>query len=232
LEAALSAGLLSPQLVIFDCDGVLVDSELITNRIFAQMLNELGLHVTLNEMFDKFVGNSMSHCLELIAGMLGRAPPDTFVDEYDSRTREALKAELRATPGIAEALDAIRLPYCVASSGNHQKMRTTLGITGLWPRFEGRVFSVTEVARGKPAPDVFLSAAERFGVAPAACVVVEDTPVGVLAGVAAGMRVFGYAACTPRQRLEDAGAHVVFDDMRFLPSLLDARFAEVSGESP
>ncbi len=101
-------------------------------------------------------------------------------------------------------------------------MRTTLGITGLWPRFEGRLFSVTEVPRGKPFPDVFLLAAERFGVAPAACVVIEDTPVGVTAGVAAGMRVFGYSASTPQLRLADAGAHVIFDDMRKLPLLLDA----------
>jgi len=211
----------SLQLVIFDCDGVLVDSERIANRIFAAMLNELGLAVTLEDMFEKFVGHSMRQCVEMIEQMLGRPVPANFVDELQSRTRVALEAELKATPGIEEALDSIRVPFCVASSGDHRKMRTTLGITGLLPRFEGRLFSVTEVARGKPFPDVFLLAAGRLGVDPAACAVVEDTPIGVSAGVAAGMRVFGYAASTPAQRLTKAGAHVIFDHMRQLPALLE-----------
>ena len=184
------------ELVIFDCDGVLVDSERVTNRVFAEMLNELGLPVTLDDMFARFVGHSMTQCLDLIADMLGHLPPTNFVDEYRTRTRAALQSELVATPGVEDALDRIRLPYCVASSGDHEKMRTTLGITGLWPRFEGRLFSVTEVPRGKPFPDVFLFAASRLGVNPSACAVVEDTPVGVTAGVAAGMTVFGYAAPT------------------------------------
>jgi len=211
------------ELVIFDCDGVLVDSERVTNRVFAEMLNELGLSVTLDDMFARFVGHSMTQCLELIADMLGHSPPPNFVEEYQKRTRTALEAELRATPGVEEALDRIRLPYCVASSGDHEKMRTTLGITGLWPRFEGRLFSVTEVARGKPHPDVFLLAAERLGVNPSACVVVEDTPVGVTAGVAAGMTVFGYAALTPAHRLLDAGTQVTFNHMRELPTLLHSK---------
>jgi HAD superfamily hydrolase (TIGR01509 family) len=212
------------ELIIFDCDGVLVDSERITNRIFAQMLNELGLPLTLDDMFERFVGNSMSHCLELIGQMLGKPPPSGFVEEYHLRTKLALETDLKPIPGIEEALADIRIPYCVASSGDHNKMRATLGITKLWPKFEGRLFSITEVPRGKPYPDVFLFAAERFGVAPASCAVVEDTPIGVVAGVAAGMRVFGYAAATPKRRLSDAGAHIVFDDMRKLPALLRTSF--------
>ncbi len=208
------------RLAIFDCDGVLVDSERITNRVFARMLNELGLSVTPDDIFAHFVGHSMADCLALIARMLGKPPPSTFADEYRARTQVALDAELRAVAGIEEALDAIELPYCVASSGDHLKMRTTLGITGLLPRFEGRMFSVTEVRRGKPFPDVFLLAAERLGVASAECAVIEDTPVGVRAGVAAGMRVLGYAASTPGRHLTEAGAHIVFDDMRRLPALL------------
>jgi HAD superfamily hydrolase (TIGR01509 family) len=210
----------SLKLVIFDCDGVLVDSERITNRIFAQMLNELGLAVTLEDMFERFVGHSMEDCLDLIAALLGHTPPAGFADEYSVRIRAALQAELRAVPGIAEALDQIELPYCVASSGDHNKMRTTLGMTGLLPRFEGRMFSVTEVARGKPAPDVFLYAAGKLGVDPQACAVVEDSPSGVAAGVAAGMTVFGYAALTPARRLIDAGAQHIFTDMLDLPRLI------------
>ena len=126
-------------------------------------------------------------------------------------------------PGIElvlDALDAARVPFCVASSGDHEKMNTTLGITGLLPRFAGRIFSVTQVARGKPAPDVYLFAARQLGAEPAACVVVEDTPPGVQAGVAAGMTVFGFCAHTPEQKLTAAGAHRTFGDMQRLVAML------------
>jgi len=210
------------KLVIFDCDGVLVDSERIANTVFARMLNELGLPLTLDDMFEQFVGRSMPQCLEHVTALLGGPPPESFESDLRRRTTAALQAQLLAVPGIEAALDRIRLPHCVASSGDHAKMRTTLGITGLLPRFEGRLFSVTEVARPKPAPDVFLHAAARCGVAPHDCVVVEDTPTGVRAAVAAGMTVFGYAALTPAQRLWNAGAHRVFTDMAALPAMLDS----------
>jgi HAD superfamily hydrolase (TIGR01509 family) len=210
-------------LVIFDCDGVLVDSELITNRVFARMINELGVPVTLDDMFEKFVGRTMSYCCGLITQMSGRPLPEDFVAQYRLRTTAALHAELRAVPGIENVLDAIEargLPYCVASSGSHDKMRTTLGITGLFPRLQGKLFSVTEVVNAKPAPDVFLHAARMCGVEPTSCCVVEDSPIGVAAGVAAGMTVFGYCALTPKQRLIDAGAHQTFSDMSRLPQLI------------
>jgi HAD superfamily hydrolase (TIGR01509 family) len=210
-------------LVIFDCDGVLVDSELITNRVFATMINELGVAVTLEDMFEKFVGRTMSYCCELIEQMSGRPLPEGFLDHYYLRTTAALHSELKAVAGIEKALDAIDalgLPYCVASSGTHEKMRTTLGITGLFPRMDGKLFSVTEVQNAKPAPDVFLHAARTCGVEPSSCCVVEDSPIGVAAGAAAGMTVFGYCALTPRQRLVDAGAHRVFSNMGQLPELL------------
>jgi beta-phosphoglucomutase-like phosphatase (HAD superfamily) len=142
-------------LAIFDCDGVLVDSELITNRIFVRMLYELGVTVSLDDMFEQFVGRSMPQCLELIARMLGREVPPNFVEDYTARTVAALKSELKAVAGIESALDAIDIPYCVASSGTHEKMRVTLGTTGLLARFENRIFSVTEVARSKPFPMYF-----------------------------------------------------------------------------
>ena len=170
------------ELVIFDCDGVLVDSELITNRIFASMLNELGIPVTLEDMFEQFVGRSMANCLEKIAGLLGRPVSDDFVQQYQVRTTVALQSDLKVVPGIEAVLDQIKMPYCVASSGSHEKMQTTLGITGLLPRFKGKIFSVTEVARGKPFPDVFLYAAAKSGAAASKCAVVEDTPTGVRGG--------------------------------------------------
>lgn len=210
------------QLIIFDCDGVLVDSERITNQVFVEMLIALGLRLTLEDMFEQFVGHSLGQCMEKITVMLGRAPPEDFLPDYRARTTAALASQLKPVPGIEAALDAIALPWCVASSGDHAKMRTTLGVTGLLSRFEGRVFSVTDVAHPKPAPDVFLHAAQQCGTAPANCVVVEDTPTGVAAGVAAGMTVLGYCALTPPHRLLDAGAHHVFGDMADLPRLLSA----------
>lgn len=207
-------------LIIFDCDGVLVDSERITNQVFAEMLNELGIPVTLDDMFEQFVGNSMEQCLKKISTMLGREPPSDFVTAYRFRTKAALESKLLPIPGIEDALNSIKTPYCVASSGDHEKMRTTLGITGLWPRFEGKLFSVTEVAKPKPAPDVFLYAAGKYGVPAERCAVIEDTPTGVSAGLAAGMTVFGFAALTPEHRLTSAGAHHIFTHMSELPSLL------------
>jgi HAD superfamily hydrolase (TIGR01509 family) len=207
-------------LVIFDCDGVLVDSELITNRVFARMLNELGIAVTLEDMFEQFVGRSMPQCLVLITQMLGHPVPQHFVDEYQTRSATALRSELKAVADIETVLAAIPMPYCVASSGTHEKMQTTLGITGLLPKFRGKMYSVTEVAQSKPFPDVFLHAARQQGVVPAQCAVIEDTPTGVRAGVAAGMTVFGYCALTPKQRLIEAGAHHTFERMRDLPRLL------------
>ena len=207
-------------LVIFDCDGVLVDSELITNRVFAQMLNELGIAISLEDMFERFVGRSMPQCLEIVTKLLGRPVPQHFVEEYQTRSATALKAELKAVSDIETVLAAMRVPYCVASSGSHEKMQTTLGITGLLPQFRGKMYSVTEVAQSKPFPDVFLYAARQQGVMPADCAVIEDTPTGVRAGVAAGMTVFGYCGHTPKQRLIEAGAHHTFERMRDLPGLI------------
>jgi HAD superfamily hydrolase (TIGR01509 family) len=208
--------------IIFDCDGVLVDSERISARVFAQMLGELGLHLRPEDMFEHFVGLSMSQCLTRIGDMLGRDPPPGLVADYDRRTRAALEREVEPVPGIVEALERIALPTCVASNGEHAKMRITLGAAGLWPQFAGRVFSANDVERPKPAPDVYLHAAERSGVDPTHCLVVEDTPTGVAAGCAAGMTVFGFAALMPARRLREAGAHAIFDDMRTLPGLIAA----------
>lgn len=207
------------ELVIFDCDGVLVDSEGIANTVLAEMLNELGLKVTLEDMFAHFVGHSMSACLKIIEGRLGRPVPEDFVSDYMERTATAFSRELKSVTGIEEVLKNVGIPYCVASSGDYDKMQMTLGLTGLLRQFDGKLFSVSEVARGKPHPDVFLYAAERMGAIPARCAVVEDSELGVRAGVAAGMVVFGYAELSDPKRLSAAGA-VVFRDMKRLPRLL------------
>ena len=207
-------------LVILDCDGVLVDSERISNRVFCSMLNELGLGVTLEDMFQHFVGLSMPQCVELMTDMLGKPPPHDFVETLRTRTEAALKEHVRPIAGVPGMLDRIKVPFCVASSGSHAKIRLTLGATGLLERFANRIYSVTDVSRPKPAPDIFLHAAQEMGVDPVHCVVIEDTPTGVRAGVAAGMHVLGFSAHTPASRLKEAGAHAVFEEMRLLPKLL------------
>jgi HAD superfamily hydrolase (TIGR01509 family) len=209
-----------PDLIIFDCDGVLVDSERITARVFADMLGELGLAVTLQDIFDRFVGKSLDQCLEIVSRSFGREVPPGFALEYRTRSGLALHSEVKPVAGIESALADIRVPFCVASNGTHEKMRTTLGATGLLQTFTGRMFSITDVTRGKPFPDLFLHAAARFGVPPSRCAVVEDTPTGVSAGVAAGMTVYGYCELTPAHRLTEAGAHRTFDRMERLPALL------------
>lgn len=208
---------------------MLVDSERITNTVFAKMLSELGLSISLDHMYEHFMGRPMTQCLELIAVKLGKPPPPDFEEQYKKRARVALEKKLRPILGVPEMLDELKIPYCVASSGTHDKMRTTLGITGLLSRFHGRLYSVTEVAHGKPAPDVFLYAAAQCGVEASACAVIEDTPTGVAAGVAAGMTVFGYTGLLSADRLRMAGAYYTFDDMHKLIGLLNGKGSHKQG---
>ncbi|MFD4908357.1 HAD family hydrolase [Kitasatospora purpeofusca] len=208
------------RLVIFDCDGVLVDSERIAARVQIGLGAELGWPLTEEEVVERFIGRSMASIDEQVAERLGRETADRWWAEFVRRHAEQVDAGLEPVDGLPEALDAITLPTCVASSGSHEKMAHTLGRTGLHHRFTGRIFSATEVARGKPAPDLFLHAARRMGVPPSACAVVEDSAPGVLAARAAGMRAFGYAGgLTPAARLTGPDT-VVFEDMRELPALL------------
>jgi len=208
-------------LVIFDCDGVLVDSERLAVRTEAEILSTLGWPLTEQEVIERFVGRSAAHMQREIERHLGRAID--WDAEFECRYREVFERELTVVPGIVGALDAITAPTCVASSGSHDKVRFTLGATGLLDRFEGRIFSADEVVHGKPAPDVFLRAAARLGASPERCAVVEDSVPGVTAGLAAGMAVFAFAGgVTGAEALGIAGS-VVFDDMEDLPALLLAR---------
>jgi HAD superfamily hydrolase (TIGR01509 family) len=195
----------------------LVDSEPISNRVLAGLLTEIGLAITPEDSVEAFMGRSWKTVLAW-AEERGRPLPEGFRRRYLDTMFAAFEAELRPVPGVVEALDAITLPRCVASSASHEKMRFTLAHTGLRERFEGRIFSATEVEHGKPAPDLFLHAAATMGWAPGDCAVVEDSPAGVEAGRRAGMTVFGYAGRTPAERLGDATR--VFADMAELPGLL------------
>jgi HAD superfamily hydrolase (TIGR01509 family) len=214
------SGINADGLLIFDCDGVLVDSERIAVRIDARVLAALGWHLTEAEIVERFMGRSQQYMVGEIESHLGRPLPPEWEDEFLDLYRVAFEAELRPVDGIVDALDRIRVPTCVASSGSHAKIEGSLRLTGLWDRFEGRIFSRDDVARGKPAPDLFLFAASTMGIEPARAVVVEDSPYGIEAAIAAGMPALGYAGgLVPPERL--AGATRVFTDMRDLPTLLE-----------
>ena len=198
--------------VIFDCDGVLVDSEPTSNRILARMLTDLGLPMTTEDSMATFMGRSWASNLKIIGDQLGTAPPPDFTERYRAERNVAL-ADVQPVPGIVEAIERIDLPMCVASSGDHLKMQITLGAVGLRERFEGKIFSAVDLdGRGKPAPDLFLWAASEMGFSPPATAVVEDSGPGVEAGLAAGMQVFGYRVDAPTR----------FEDMRELPDLVAA----------
>ncbi|MFE9111920.1 HAD family hydrolase [Streptomyces collinus] len=209
-------------LVIFDNDGVLVDSEPISNRLLAAYLTELGHPTSYEESIRDYMGSAMHRIHELVLERTGQRLPADFDDVFHTRVFTAFEQELVAVAGAAEVLeklDADGVPYCVASSGSHERIRVGHRTTGLDRWFdEERIFSSQDVGRGKPAPDLFLYAAERMGITPDRCVVVEDSPLGVQAAVAAGMDVYGFTAMTPAEKL--AGATRLFSDMGELADLL------------
>ena len=201
---------------------MLVDSERVANQVFARALEEVcGLEFTLEDMFDTFVGHSKAQCLEKIERLLGYPPPAELDRRYREEINAALERSVQAVAGIEAVLGRLSLPYCVASSGSHEKMRLTLGKTGLIDYFDGNIFSTSEVERGKPHPDIYLYAASRMGIdVPSRCLVVEDSPIGVTGARAAGMRVFGFAELMPARKLEASGADIVFERMSDLPGLI------------
>jgi HAD superfamily hydrolase (TIGR01509 family) len=211
------------ELVIFDCDGVLVDSEPLALRVNAEVFSTLGCHFSEAEMVERFVGCSTEAFHQMVEERLGRPLEKgwhlPFVPLYEA----ALAAELTVVEGVVEvlnALDGLGTPFCLASNNSHNGIRRNLTTTGLYERFKGRAFCASDVSRGKPAPDLFLHAARTMGVDPARCVVVEDSLHGVEAARAAGMRVYGYCGgLTAAHRLTGPGT-VVFDTMRDLPKLL------------
>lgn len=210
----------APELVIFDCDGVLVDSEPLAVRIDQTMLQRVGMTLSDQEVIDRFVGRSKAVMRDAIAQHLGHGIPDDLAQEFDQIYYDAFDTALRPVDGVGQALAEISQPTCVASSNEPDSLRHKLRVTGLLERFCGRLFTASQVQRGKPAPDLFLFAAEQMGFAPGRCAVVEDSRPGVEAGVAAGMPVFGYTgSVTPAASLRRAGA-ILFDDMRALPGLL------------
>lgn len=217
---------LSDLLVVLDCDGVVVDSEPIALALELEMIPPLGWPITREEALHDHLGRSFQHMLDNIAARTGRPLPAGWADEWRAAESAAL-ARVPTVAGVLDAIDALETAgaaTCIASSGPFEKLRVTLGATGLWDRFEGRISSGVEVTHAKPAPDLFLLAAERAGAAPSACVVVEDSPSGVTGARAAGMGVIGYAGgLTLPERLADADR--VIAEMAQLPGVV----AELAG---
>ncbi|MFF2190188.1 HAD family hydrolase [Streptomyces sp. NPDC058155] len=213
---------MSYELVIFDNDGVLVDSEPLSNTILAGYLTELGHPTTYEDSLRDYMGSAVHRVHDLVKERTGQLLPDDFDDTLHSRVFAAFERELKPVEGAIEVLEKLAAdsrPYCVASSGSHERIRVGHRKTGLDRWFEpGIVFSAQDVGRGKPAPDLFLHAAERMGVSPARCVVVEDSPLGVTAARAAGMDVYAFTAMTPAAQLPGATAY--FSSMAELPELL------------
>ena len=212
-------------LAIFDCDGVLVDSEPIANASFSVALRAEGLDWSIEETMRRLVGRSLKSCVDIVEDELGRKLPDDFLEKMQAVTYGNFRdAPLQPIEGVEDAvlaLQAAGVATCVASSGAPEKMRFTLGLTGLWDLFGGRIFSSSQVPRGKPFPDLFLHAALSLDVQPFDCVVIEDSVPGVQAARSAGMRVLAYAGApyADRAGLAAAGG-ALFDDMTRLPSLV------------
>jgi len=209
-------------LVIFDCDGVLIDSEPIANRVLVEQLRAIGIVISESEVMRRFIGKTRDQCVALASEMAGRSLPERFAEDWDAALFTALRDEVKPVPGVVDVLRHLAIPCCVASNGMLPRMRVALESAGLLPFFEGRMFSATQVANPKPAPDLFLHAAQAMNVPPDGCAVVEDTTTGVRAARAARMAVFGYAGCSHADAgtLVREGAVAVFDDMSRFPMLL------------
>lgn len=211
----------SSHLIIFDCDGVLVDSERLAHQVLIDSVAPLGLHFSMKEAMALFRGRKMSECVDEVESRIGYTLPEAFIDEFRARQTAAFKAELKPVAGIVEALDSIDATICVASSGPPEKIRLSLTLTGLLERFDGAIFSAYEVGSWKPDPGLFLHAASAYGIPPGRCIVIEDSILGVRAGVAAGMSVLGYAADADAEELAAGGARIFFS-MLDLPSLIQS----------
>jgi len=205
--------------VIFDCDGVLVDSEAIANQVMVEMANELGAEIDLDYALKNFKGASIQRCQEQIAELVAERLPDNFIPNFRVRSFEAFKNNIKPVDGVTEVLERLQLPFCVASSGPENKIRLNLELTGLLPHFEHNIFSCFTIKRWKPDPGVFLWAADTMGFQPEECLVIEDSLIGVTAAIDGGFDVFGYTALDVHNELEGR-ATATFNDMSQLLNMI------------
>jgi len=215
----------SYDLIIFDCDGVLVDSELLASDVLSEELAKHDIDVVPRACRERFTGSSLKRVKELVFQSTGIELPDSFEEDVRKRDRHIFEERLAQVSGVEETLDLISQPMCVASSGSMEKIKHSLTLTGLYDRFKPHIFSTEMVTRGKPAPDLFLYAAEKMGVAPNKCLVIEDSPVGIKGAQRAGMSVFGFAGASHAgpgyaEMLDLTGADLIFREMFALPNLI------------
>lgn len=220
---------MNPDLIIFDCDGVLIDSEIIACRVDAEALTALGIPMSTEDVIGKFAGVSQADMRVIIESETGRALPHDHEANVAKRVRQAMSKELREIAGVRSTVEQIGIPFCIASSSTHKKLKFTLTHTGLFDLFEPNIFSSTEVPFGKPAPDLFLYAAGKMKAAPEKCVVVEDSTAGITAAVAAGMPPIGFVGgthCDKRHtdRLQSAGAEIVINNFADLMGIIPTAF--------
>lgn len=205
--------------IIFDCDGVLVDSEVINNRVLLEMTAEFGVNMDLTEAVEEFSGIRLKEAIKALQRRATRPFPESLEQDFRARTYEIFKKEMKAVPGVKAVLEGLKIPFCVASSGPVEKIKLNLTVTGLIPYFENRIFSGYDIGSWKPDPGVFLYAAEKMGFDPSVCAVVEDSKAGITAAVRGGFTPYGYAKPFNGKELEKEGAKV-FYDMSELPGLL------------
>ncbi len=205
--------------IIFDSDGVLVDSETLSAKVFQEMALELGFDLDFETAVDRFAGTSMKENMQFIGENIEESLPVDFEIEFRQRTYEAFKTDLKAVEGIRDLIDKLTIPFCVASSGPVEKIRLNLGLVSLLDRFENRIYSSYDIGSWKPEPGIFLHAAKEMGKAPEECVVIEDSSPGIRAAVAGGFKVYALAGEKNRSSFEQEGA-IVFTDMKELKKLL------------
>lgn len=215
---------MKPELVIFDCDGVLVDTETIANEVLSEFLKDIGLDLSPLDCHHRFNGTVMDDIKEEAERMSGKKLPDDWVEQVQEADLIAFEAGIESVPGVLNVvahLKAEGIPFCVGSSGRYEKMQMTLGTSGLWDTFKDVLYSSQDCEKGKPAPDVFLYAAKGMGYQPEQCVVIEDSIAGIKAAKAAGMRVFNYAGDSNADiaQAQALGA-TTFNHMSELPALL------------
>lgn len=205
--------------IIFDCDGVLVDSELIGNRVLVEMANEVGAKIDLDFAHKNFKGNVLKSCLRQIEELAEDKLPNDFETEFRRRSFEKFKTDIQPIKGVKDVLNALEIPFCVASSGPENKIKLNLKLTCLLPYFENKIFSCYTVGKWKPDPAVFLWAAKTMGYQPKDCLVIEDSPIGVNGALNGGFNVLGFIAHDEHNELKKLGIET-FDNMLNLPPLL------------
>jgi HAD superfamily hydrolase (TIGR01509 family) len=210
-------------LVIFDCDGVLVDSEPLANRVFVQIVREYGCEIEEKPTLKKFSGMIQKDRVHAIERELNWTAPGNFLEIFKERFAHVTKMELQIVPGIHDLVESLSVPICIASNGSRKEIAARLEVAKLTEHFGDAIFSGLDVPHPKPAPDVYLAAAEAFDVSPDRCIVIEDSVPGVTAAVRAGMKVYGHAALTPVESLRNAGA-IPFENMRELQTILSEAY--------